>query len=320
MTSSSYPRARKSRRFCEYGKHNNTNGKKVRYFPVFFEKILAKDDANMLDFVCKDSYELRDFVDLIAYLRSPKGCPWDREQTHESIRRNLLEEAYEVCEAIDEHDSAHLREELGDLLMQVIFHARMEEELGNWNIDAVADEACKKLVHRHPHVFGSVAAENSEQVLDNWDAIKRADRAQETIASSMEGVSHALPALIRVDKIQHKAAKVGFDWDEVSGAMGKVREETEELQEGIDNNDLENIKEELGDLLFSVVNVARFYNLDCEELLHKACGKFIRRFRYLEDGAAKQGRRLEDMSLRDMERIYQQGRHDLEGKEPVPVD
>ena len=232
----------------------------------------------------------------------------------------MLEEAYEVCEAIDEHDSDHLREELGDLLMQVIFHARMEEEAGGWDIDDVADEACKKLVHRHPHVFGSVKAETSEKVLDNWDAIKRADRAQSTMASAMDGVSAAMPALWRADKIQHKAAKLGFDWPTVAGAMDKVREEADELQQGIDAGDLENIKEELGDIMFSVVNVARFYKLDCEELLHAACRKFIRRFRYLEEGAASRGKKLEDMTLAEMEEIYQQARHDLEGKEPVSVN
>ena len=274
----------------------------------------------MAEFQIKERYDLRDFVDLIAYLRSERGCPWDREQTHKSIRRNVLEEAYEVCEAIDEDDGGHLREELGDLLMQVIFHARMEEEQGGWNIDDVADEACKKLVHRHPHVFGDVSADTSEKVLDNWDAIKRADRAQSTMSSAMDGVSAAMPALWRSDKIQHKAAKLGFDWPTVSGAMDKVREETEELQQGIDAGDIENIREEIGDLLFSVVNVARIYKLDCEELLHAACGKFIRRFRYLEEGAARLGRRLEDMSLAEMEGIYQQARHDLEGKEPVHVD
>ena len=212
------------------------------------------------------------FIDLIAYLRSERGCPWDREQTHESIRRNVLEEAYEVCEAIDERDGDHLREELGDLLMQVIFHARMEEEKGGWDIDDVADEACKKLVHRHPHVFGSVEAATSEKVLDNWDAIKRADRAQEHhVLRHGRRLQAAMPALWRADKIQHKAAKLGFDWPTVGGAMDKVREEADELQQGIDAGDLENIKEELGDIMFSVVNVARFYKLDCEELLHAAC-------------------------------------------------
>ena len=274
----------------------------------------------MPEFEVKDRYGLSDFVDIIAYLRSERGCPWDREQTHESIRRNVLEEAYEVCEAIDEHDSDHLREELGDLLMQVIFHASIEKERGGFDLDDVSDEAVKKLVHRHPHVFGSVKAETSEKVLDNWDAIKRADRAQSTMSSAMDGVSAAMPALWRADKIQHKAAKLGFDWPTVAGAMDKVREEADELQQGIDAGDLENIKEELGDIMFSVVNVARFYKLDCEELLHAACRKFIRRFRYLEEGAASRGKKLEDMTLAEMEEIYQQARHDLEGKEPVSVN
>ena len=244
----------------------------------------------MPEFEVKDRYGLSDFVDIIAYLRSERGCPWDREQTHESIRRNVLEEAYEVCEAIDEHDSDHLREELGDLLMQVIFHARMEEEAGGWDIDDVADEACKKLVHRHPHVFGSVKAETSEKVLDNWDAIKRADRAQSTMASAMDGVSAAMPALWRADKIQHKAAKLGFDWPTVAGAMDKVREEADELQQGIDAGDLENIKEELGDIMFSVVNVARFYKLDCEELLHASSSAASATWRRARPAAAKSSR------------------------------
>ena len=274
----------------------------------------------MVDFVCKESYDLGDFIALIDYLRSPKGCPWDREQTHESIRRNVLEEAYEVCEAIDEGKPEHLCEELGDLLMQVILHASMAKDEGQFDMDAISDMACKKLVHRHPHVFGAVQAETPDKVLENWDAIKRADRAQQTAASAMDGISHGLPGLIRSDKIQHKAAQLGFDWPCVGGAMDKLREEVSELQEGIDAGDLENIKEELGDVLFSAVNVARFYKLDSEQLMHAACEKFIRRFRFIEEGAAKLGRRLEDMSLAEMEEIYQQARHELEGKEPVAVE
>lgn len=273
----------------------------------------------MVNFECMDSYGMEDLERIVALLRAPGGCPWDREQTHESIRRNVLEEAYEVCEAIDEGSPEHLCEELGDLLMQVILHASMAKDEGAFDMDAIADMACKKLVHRHPHVFGAVAADTPEKVLENWDAIKRADRAQQTAASAMDGVSHGLPGLMRSEKIQNKAAKLGFDWPAVGGAMDKLREEVGELQEGIDAGDVENIKEELGDVLFSAVNVARFYKLDSEELMHAACGKFIRRFRYVEEGAAKLGRRLEDMSLEEMEEIYQQGRHDLEGKEPVPV-
>ena len=203
--------------------------------------------------------------------------------------------------------------------MQVIFHASIEKEKGGFDLDDISDEACKKLIHRHPHVFGSVKADTPDEVLSNWDAIKRADRGQQSAASAMDGIPRGLPGLMRSEKIQGKAAKLGFDWPEVSGAMDKLREEVSELQEGIDAGDVENIKEELGDVLFSAVNVARFYKLDCEELLHAACEKFIRRFRYLEEGAAGRGKKLEDMSLAEMEEIYQQARHDLEGKEPVEV-
>ena len=273
----------------------------------------------MAEFHIKDKYDLNDFIALIDVLRAPGGCPWDMKQTHESIKRNVVEEAWEVCDAIDENDMDHLREELGDLLMQIIFHTSMEKEKGGFDMDAVADEACKKLVHRHPHVFGSVQADTPDEVLSNWDAIKRADRGQQSVASAMDGIPRGLPGLMRSEKIQNKAAKVGFDWPEVSGAMDKLREEVGELQEGIDAGDIENIKEELGDVLFSAVNVARFYKLDSEELIHSACAKFIRRFKYLEEHAAEKGMRLEDMSLGQLEEIYQQGRRDLEGKEPVPV-
>ena len=273
----------------------------------------------MVDWTYKDKYDLNDFIHIIDVLRSPGGCPWDIKQTHESLKRNAVEEAYEVCDAIDEGSMEHLREELGDLLMQVIFHASIEKERGGFDLDDVSNEAVKKLVHRHPHVFADVKADTPDEVLANWDAIKRADRGQQSVSSAMDGIPRGLPGLMRSEKIQNKAAKVGFDWPEVSGAMDKLREEVGELQEGIDAGDIENIKEELGDVLFSAVNVARFYKLDSEELMHSACAKFIRRFKYLEEHAAEKGMRLEDMSLGQMEEIYQQGRRDLEGKEPVPV-
>ena len=273
----------------------------------------------MVDWEFKEKYGLNDFIRIIDVLRGPGGCPWDIKQTHESLKRNAVEEAYEVCDAIDEGSMDHLREELGDLLMQVIFHASIARENGGFDLDDISDEAVKKLIHRHPHVFGTVKADTPEEVLANWDAIKRADRGQQSVASAMDGISRGLPGLMRSEKIQNKAAKVGFDWPEVSGAMDKLREEVGELQEGIDAVDVENIKEELGDVLFSAVNVARFYKLDSEELMHAACAKFLRRFRYLEEHAAERGLKLEDMTLMQMEEIYQQGRHDLEGKEPVPV-
>ena len=274
----------------------------------------------MVEWEYKENYGLEDFIRLIDVLRGPGGCPWDIKQTHESLKHNVVEEAWEVVDAINEGSEAHLREELGDLLMQVIFHASISKERGGFNLDDISDEAVKKLVHRHPHVFGSVKADTPDEVLTNWDAIKRADRGQQSAASAMDGIPRGLPGLMRSEKIQSKAAKYGFDWPDVSGAMDKLREETSELQEGIDAGDIENIKEEIGDALFSVVNVARFYKLDTEECMHAACEKFIRRFRYLEEGAAREGLRLEDMTLGQMERIYQEARHELEGKEPVPVD
>lgn len=273
----------------------------------------------MADWTFKDKYDFNDFIRIIDVLRAPGGCPWDIKQTHESLKHNVVEEAYEVCDAIDEGSMDHLREELGDLLMQVIFHASIEKEHGGFDIDDISDEAVKKLVHRHPHVFGDAHADTPEEVLAKWDAIKRADRGQQSVASAMDGIPRGLPGLMRSEKIQNKAAKVGFDWPVVSGAMDKLREEVGELQEGIDAGDVENIKEELGDVLFSAVNVARFYKLDSEELMHAACAKFIRRFKFVEEGAAARGEKLEDMSLDQMEEIYQQARHDLEGKEPVPV-
>ena len=274
----------------------------------------------MVEWEYKEKYGLEDFIRLIDVLRGPGGCPWDIKQTHESLKHNVVEEAWEVVDAINEGSEAHLREELGDLLMQVIFHASIAKERGGFTLDDISDEAVKKLVHRHPHVFGSVKADTPDEVLTNWDAIKRADRGQQSAASAMDGIPRGLPGLMRSEKIQSKAAKYGFDWPDVSGAMDKLREETAELQEGIDAGDIENIKEEIGDALFSVVNVARFYKLDTEECMHAACEKFIRRFRYLEEGAAREGLRLEDMTLGQMERIYQEARHELEGKEPVPVD
>ena len=243
------------------------------------------------------------------------AAAWDIKQTHESLKRNAVEEAWEVCDAIDEGSTDHLREELGDLLMQVIFHASIEKEKGGFDLDDISDEACKKLIHRHPHVFGSVKADTPDEVLSNWTPSSAPTAASRAPPLPWTASPAACPGSMRSEKIQGKAAKLGFDWPEVSGAMDKLREEVGELQEGIDAGDVENIKEELGDVLFSAVNVARFYKLDSEELMHAACAKFIRRFRYMEESAAARGLKLDDMTLAQMEEIYQQSRHDLEGKE-----
>ncbi|MGI5984464.1 MAG: nucleoside triphosphate pyrophosphohydrolase [Clostridiales bacterium] len=259
----------------------------------------------MVNFECKSAYDMSDFRKIIAVLRSPGGCPWDIEQTHESIRRNLLEEAYEVCEAIDEGDADHLREELGDLLLQIIFHARIEEEKGSFNLDDIADTACKKLIYRHPHVFGDVTVSGSEDVVQNWDELKRSEKSQTTITKTMTDVAESLPALWRAEKIQKKAAKVGFDWPDVGGAMDKLREEVSELEQAADESDKAHIEEELGDILFAAVNVARFFEIDPETALHKSCEKFIRRFDYIESESKKSGRDLTDMTLDEMEVLYQ---------------
>ena len=251
----------------------------------------------------------------MALLRAPGGCPWDAEQTHESIRRNVIEEAYELAAAIDSNDLENLKEELGDLLMQVIFHCRIEEEKGNFGLDDVADVACQKLVFRHPHVFGNLVCENSEEVLKTWDEVKRIEKAQKTVTSTMEGVAETLPALWRAEKVQKKASVVGFPWPDTAYAMAKIQEETEELSQGLAAGDMDNIEEEIGDLLFSVVSVARHSGVDPEKALHRCCEKAITRFSFMEKAAASEGKKLDEISLQEVEKYYQRARAEIEGKE-----
>ena len=259
-----------------------------------------------MDFQIKEKYNVDDFRKIMALLRGENGCPWDREQTHESIRRNMLEEAYEAVEAIDEKSQEHLLEELGDVLMQVLFHAQIEEELGNFDIDDVADGACKKLILRHPHVFGDVTVKDSGEVLTNWDAIKRVEKNQETVTSSLKAVAKNLPGLWRAEKVQKKAAKVGFDWDDVKGAVDKLEEEVKELKRAIEDG--AGTEEELGDVLFSAVNVARFVKADPEVALTKSCDKFISRFEGMENAALHKGRSLQDMTLAEMDELYNEAK------------
>lgn len=244
---------------------------------------------------------------LIAYLRSENGCPWDQVQTHQSIRRNFIEEVYEACEALDADDKAHMCEELGDVLMQVLFHTDIERTNGSFDIDDVADAACKKLVNRHPHVFGT--AEQRASGFD-WDAEKRRERGQTTVTETMESVSKALPSLWRAEKIQSKAAKAGFDWRSGEEAFAKLPEETQELQEAIQSNDTDAIEEELGDLLFAVVKVARFQGVDPEKALHRACDKFTRRFSRVESAASKDGKQISELSFDELDVLYQAVKHE----------
>lgn len=270
---------------------------------MVFSKKGCRRSKIVLDFLCKESYDLRDFVALVSYLRSPNGCPWDQVQTHESIRRNFLEETYEACEAIDAGDLVHMREELGDVLMQVLFHTDIEREAGHFDIDDVADAACKKLVYRHPHVF-----RRDEPDAPDWDTMKQRERAQTTTAEAMDSVARSLPALWRCDKIQSKAAKTGFEWPDVHAALDKVDEETRELRAAVASGDTEAIGDELGDLLFAAVKVARFAGIDPEQAAHAACEKFIRRFSAMETAAANDGTALEQCTLAQMLTLWQQAK------------
>ena len=269
----------------------------------------------MKEFEIKDRYDLNDYCALIRYLRGPDGCPWDRAQTHESIRRNLIEEAYEAAHAIDSGDTENLREELGDLLMQVLLHAEMERSRGSFDLDDVADTACKKLVFRHPHVFGDRQAPDPESALNAWEERKRAEKGQKTVTESMVSVPETFPALWRAEKILKKAAQVGFEWPDPSWTLVKLREETEELAAGIAANDTENVFEELGDVLFCAVNAARMQGVDPEAALHAACDKFLRRFAYMEQKCAENGENIRKLSISDLEKRYQEARNCLEGKE-----
>jgi tetrapyrrole methylase family protein/MazG family protein len=268
----------------------------------------------MVNFENKDRYSVDDLQKIITILRGPGGCPWDAEQTHESIRRNFLEEAYEAVEAIDENDPGHLCEELGDVLMQVMFHSDIEADAGRFNLGDVADMTVKKLISRHPHVFGDITVAGSSEVIENWEVIKRLEKNHASVADSLDAVSKSLPGLWRAEKIQKKAEKVGFDWPDIQGAMDKLREETEELAEAITAGPDSHIAEELGDLIFAAVNVARFAGVDPEDAVNKASDKFCARFRRLEELAAGQNRNLADMTLQEMDRLYEKAKKELENK------
>ncbi len=251
-------------------------------------------------------YTLEDLLEIMRKLRAPDGCPWDREQTHETLRKCFIEETYEALEAIDTADLPLLKEELGDVLLQVIFHAQLEEEAGTFDFSDVVDGVAHKMVQRHPHVFGEVQVNSTEDVLRNWDAIKKKSKEQTTQKEVLESVSKALPALMRSEKVQQKAAKTGFDWPDVSGAFQKAEEELQELREATSEGDRLHIQEELGDLLFSVVNVSRFLKVDPEEALSRSCDKFIRRFGQVEELATHRGVNLEASSLDELDALWEE--------------
>lgn len=262
----------------------------------------------MAEFEFKNSYGVQDLLEIMKILRSPGGCPWDAQQTHESIKKDLIEETYEVIEAINKDDKVLLCEELGDLLMQVVFHAQMEQEAGAFDFSTVADGICKKLIERHPHVFGQVEVSGVDDVLTNWDAIKMKTKKQKTTTDSMLSVPRELPALMRATKLQKKAANVGFDWSDVSGALDKLEEEIAELRQAIANSDGENMTEELGDVLFSAVNVSRFIKTDAEEALTAASDKFLSRFTAVERFAGERGIDMKSVELDVLDALWDEAK------------
>lgn len=259
-------------------------------------------------FEFKEKYNVYDLVEIMRILRSEGGCPWDIKQTHESIKKNLIEETYETIEAINKNDPDMLREELGDVLMQVVFHTQIEREKGVFDIDDVADENCKKLIERHPHVFGEVNVNSVDDVLTNWDAIKRKTKGQKSTSQAIDSVPRELPALMRAAKIQSKAAKAGFDWDEVGGALDKLSEEIAELKAAIANGDKANINEELGDVLFSAVNVSRFVDTDAEEALTDATDKFVARFKTVEKHANERNIDMKQSDIETLDRLWDEAK------------
>jgi tetrapyrrole methylase family protein/MazG family protein len=255
---------------------------------------------------------LSHLVEIMGALRAENGCPWDRKQTHKSLRSYLIEEAYEVIQAIDDEDDDELCEELGDVLLQVVFHSQIAHERGKFNVIDVIERIVEKMIRRHPHVFGDVEAKDSETVLRNWERIKQKEHAEdgeeEGQVSIIHNVAGAMPALMRAVKVQAKASRVGFDWPDVGGPLSKVSEELSELEEARLANDFYAIEEEVGDALFALVNVARFLKVDPEIALGKTVDKFIARFRYIENEVERRNRHLEDMTLEEMDMLWEESK------------
>lgn len=265
----------------------------------------------MVKFDFKDRYDINDLLRIMELLRSPGGCPWDAEQTHESIRNSFIEETYEVIEAINKKDRELLLEELGDVLLQVVFHAEMEREKNSFDFSDVCDGICKKLVERHPHVFGSVNVESTDEVLKNWDDIKRKSKGQKTQGSAMEKIPRELPALMRAEKIQSKAKKVGFDWEEIGGALDALESEIKELKAAMHEGIHDEIENEMGDVLFSCVNVSRFLKVDPELALTRSNEKFITRFLEVERLAKEKNINMKEKTIEELDELWNQAKINL---------
>ncbi len=247
-------------------------------------------------------------VDLMARLRAPDGCPWDRKQTPESLKPFLIEECFEVVDALEEGSPDKVREELGDLLFQIVFHARIAEEEGRFTMNDVITAILEKMTRRHPHVFGRTRLSTEQEVLAAWEEIKKKEKGSEERTSILEGVPRNLPSLLRAHRVQERAARVGFDWNHLNEALPKLDEELAEFKDSLKEENAATVEEELGDLFFTLVNISRFLGVDPEEALRKTIGKFVRRFRYIEEQAADAGKVLSDMTLEEMDALWEEAK------------
>jgi tetrapyrrole methylase family protein/MazG family protein len=254
-----------------------------------------------------DGNRFSELLTIMKRLRGPGGCPWDAEQTHESLTRYLLEETYEVIEAIDAKSPEHLKEELGDLLLQPVFHAAIAEENGSFTIADIIDTLCDKLIRRHPHVFGDMRIADSAAQIENWEQIKKLEKGEER-KSALSGVPPHLPALLKAQKITEKAARVGFDWEHVDQVMAKVLEELHEFEEAMIAGDSDHMESELGDLLFAIVNLGRFLSINPEEALRKTINRFQKRFSHVEESLHANNRQMKDTPLAEMDRLWEEAK------------
>ncbi|GKX30539.1 hypothetical protein SH1V18_30190 [Vallitalea longa] len=258
------------------------------------------------DYKNKKNYSFEDLKNIISILRSENGCPWDKVQTHESLRNGTLEEVYEVLEAIDNNDMENLKEELGDMLLQVVFHSKIAEDNDTFNLDEVINGICEKLVRRHPHVFKGMKVESTEEVTANWNEIKKVEKNHISYTEDMRRIPKALPALMRATKVQKKAKEAGFDFTEINQVTAKIHEELAELEEAMNNGNKCNIMEEYGDLLFSMVNISRFLKLNTEFSLTNATEKFINRFEGIENLVKQKGLSMNDITMTELDKLWEQ--------------
>lgn len=254
------------------------------------------------------NYTIDDLLEIMETLRSENGCPWDRVQTHESIKKSMIEECYEAIDALDSGDDHAFSNELGDVLLQVVFHAQIAKERGAFNFDDVVREICTKLITRHTHVFGEDKAVSAEEALGQWEKNKKKEKQLDTYAAMLRDVPHYLPALMRSEKVQKKAGSVGFDWDSTDGVWDKLAEEEKELKEAVMSGDASKIEEEYGDLLFTVVNLGRHLSLTPEIALTKASDKFIDRFDQMEQAAIKENRDIAEMSAKELDELWEKSK------------